>query len=983
MPRRPLSLLDIPRRCTIFGHTCRVVEVAALSSTTPRAMYDRTRHRRSGVLVFCGLLLLLFAGLPSAVRAQDGDRYTFAWRGTNLDEALRQFQTASGINIVWLPVLAEGKRVYCVARSEPAEEVLKCILSGTGLDFYRRSSGTYVVDASVEAPPLWGNMRGIVVDAGTGQPVPSAHVFLAEAQRGRVANGSGMFAFDRLLPGDYAVQVSHIGYRTTSLSIEIEPGGSVRPEIQIVAQPVLLAPLVLEGLAMRPSSTLLGFAMMDQEDLTASLGPGASSLEGLDGLMGVRVNDATGDIHIQGGDAGEHQFRLDGAPVFIPLNVASFIGPFSPFALGSIRIHKAGFGAPLGSHISGVIDARHDLRYLGSAAPGGLSAEPTRYNSRTLVQADPLSINARHSGSFEGASGLRGSIMGATRVGIWRLSAPQSLVGLLDDWNRIDSFLLSAYADRNTPFYADSNLPLGSPEIGFADLHLAGEVKQGLHTLNASLFTGGSRLGNDLSDLSDPDDAGLLDPTDEIAQFRDIYEWRSTTGQARYNAVLTGRTLGSVQARFSHYALGHDFVARDAVTLASPEDDGNRMTEAAVSAQLDYALSDRHYTEFGVEVVRSADRVRIAGSQQLPLDHRFAGWRTAVFGQDKMQIGRHAVVEMGGRFTFLNSRKSLYAEPRLAIRMDFPGTRTGDWSFFAGSGIYRQFVNQFDVSSRSPRTFASSTRFWMAVDSTVAPPKSGHLTGELFWRPTARWSLSAEAHYKRHYHILSIDYSADTDQSVLTQDDFLRSSKGHTYGYAAVLKRSLGLGSADLRYEYTIGQRQISGLFEGRQLDVPWSEPHRLELSANVMPLNRLVLLGRWRLISGRTWGFRQAYYDFMGAYLNDIDRVLDTVIDPGARARVLRQAEFYELTNPEDHKLPNLIQMDVGAGYSFEIGAIGLQARLDVINLLGRTNTADWRFLQGEGYFDDQSPAGSGILERGRRELLPRVVTFALRFSW
>ncbi len=973
MARPPLSLRFIGDWFDIFGSVRTTWSMTSSARTEPNgAMHIWTRHRGRSVWHVSGLVLLLLLGLPRATQAQDGERHTFAWRGSGLDQALREFQAATGLNIVWLPLLADGKKVYCVARNEPVDEVLKCILDGTGLDFYRRSSGTYVIEPSVEAPPLWGNMRGMVVDAGTGQPVPSAHVFLAEAQRGRVANGSGMFAFDRLLPGDYAVQVSHIGYRTTSESIVVEPGGSVRPEIAIVAQAVLLAPLVLEGLAMQPSSTLLGFAMMDQEEITSQLGPGGAALQGLDGLMGVRVNDATADIHIQGGDAGEHQFRLDGAPVFIPLNVASFIGPFSPFALGSIRIHKAGFGAPLGSQISGVIEARHDLRYAAAIAEAGA----TGYQSRTLVQGDPLSVNARHSGSWTGAGDTRGSLMAAARVGIWRLSAPRSLSGLLDSWNRIDSFLLSAFADRNTPF--DEFPPAGSPEIGFADVHLAGEVKKGLQTLSASLFTGGSRLGNDLSGTP----ARASSREDSIAQYRDIYDWRNTTAQVRYNTVLTGRTLGSIQARFSQYRLSHDFVAPDEITLASPEDDGNRMHEAAVSGRLDYALADRHYTEFGFETIRTGDRVRIAGSQQLPLNHRFAGWRTAVYGQDKIQVGRHAVIEIGTRFTFLNARRTLYAEPRLAARLDFPGTRTGDWSFFVGSGIYRQFVNQFDVSSRSPRTFVSSTRFWMAVDSTVAPPKSGHLTGELFWRPTSRWSLSAEAHYKRHYHILSIDYSAETDVPQLVQRDFLRSSAGHTYGYAAVLKRSLGLGSADLRYEYTIGRRQISGLFEDRLLDVPWNEPHRLELSANAMPIHRLVLLGRWRLIAGRTWGFRQAYYDFLGAYLNDIDRVLDSVIDPGARTRIQHQADFYELTNPEDHKLPDLIQMDIGVGYSFDLGAAGLQARLDVINLLGRTNTADWRFVQGEGYFDDSNPE-SGILEKGRRELLPRVVTFALRLSW
>jgi hypothetical protein len=940
----------------------------------PVRMHRSGRHRCN----FCTRLFILGAALaltfaPEA-EGQVSQVYTFAWRGVPLDDALRQVQTATALNIVWIPVLAEGKRVYCVVRQEPVEEVLKCVLKGTGLDFFRRSSGTYVIEPAVEAPPLWGNMRGIVVDAGTRQPVPSAHIYLAEAQRGRVANQSGMFAFDRLLPGDYAVRVSHIGYRTVSRQISIEPGGSVRPEIALDAQAVLLAPIVLEGLAMQPSSTVLGFAMMEQDELTSRIGLGGA-LQGLDGLMGVRVNDATADIHIQGGDAGEHQFRLDGAPVFIPLNVASFIGPFSPFALGSIRINKAGFGAPLGSHISGVIEARHDLRYGGAQTDTG-----RRYSARTLVQADPLSVNARHSGSFVSPSGLRGSVMAAARMGIWRLFAPSSLTGLLDSWNRIDSFLLSAFADRNTPF--SDFPPVGAPEIGFADMHVAGEIKTGLQTFGASAFVGGSRLGNDLAGAPVDDPLGA---TSSIAQFRDIYYWQNATAQVSYDAVLTGRTLGSLQARFSQYRLRHDFVARDAITLASPEDDGNRMFEAGFSAKLDYAMADRHYTEVGAELILTGDRVRIAGSQQLPLNHEFRGWRAATYLQDKMQVGNHAVLEMGSRFTFLSARQSLYAEPRLAARLDFPGTRSGDWSFYLGSGIYRQFVNQFDVSSRSPRTFVSSTRFWMAVDSTVTPAKSGHLAAEMLWRPSPKWTVSAETHYKRHYHILSIDYSSDTTVPDLVQSDFLRASKGHTFGYAAIVKRSLGLGSLQARYEYTRGRRQINGLFEDRLLDVPWNEPHRLEFTADVMPAERLVLLGRWRLIAGRSWGFRQAYYDFMGAYLNDLNSVLDSVIDPSARARIERQAEFYALTDPESHRLPALVQMDIGAGYSFPLGPVGLQVRIDIINVLGRANTADWRFVYDEDRYFGQTgdPSESGILDRGVRELLPRVVTFALRLNW
>jgi len=944
----------------------------SLVRCTDASLRHRPVRARAAGAISVWMLLGLCLFSAQDLRAQNVQRYSFAWRGNTLDETLRQLQSATSINLVWLPVLVNSKRVYCVVRDGPVEAVLKCILSGTGLDFYRRSSGTYVIEPAIEAPPLWGNMRGIIVDAGTGRPVSSAHVYLADARRGRVANESGMFAFDRLLPGKYAIEVSHIGYRTSKSDIVIEPGGSTRPEISLEAQAILLAPLVFEGLATRSSASLLGQAIMDQAAITSRLGVGG--IGGLDGLMGVRVNDATGDIHIQGGDAGEHQFRLDGAPVFIPLNLLSFIGPFSPFALGEIHISKAGFGAKLGSQISGIIEARHDLGFAGDRR----ARDSGSYFSRTLIQADPISVNGRHSMSLTSLDGTRVSLMTAARLGIWGLATPRSLTGLLDGWNRIDSFLLSAFADTNTPFFEDLP-PVGNPELGFADMHVAAEVRRGLRTLKASLFMGGSKLGNDIGGtaLGDP----LASPTN-IAEFKDVYFWRNTTAQVTYETVLSARSLGSLQARFSRYRMRHDFVARDEVTLASPEDDGNAIYEAAVLGKLDYALGNHQYTEFGAELIVTGDRFRVAGSQQLPLNHEFTGWRVAGYAQDKIQIGSHAVLEAGSRFTYLDARKSLYAEPRLSLRLDYPGTRTGSWSVFLGTGLYRQFVNQFDVSSRSPRTFVSSTRVWMAVDSTVAPAKSAHLALEVFWRPSPKWSLNTEVHYKRQYHILSLDYSARTEVPNLVQRDFLRSSRGSSKGFAAILSRTVGFGSLQARYEFTRARRQISGLFENRLLDVPWGEPHRFELSADLAPVSRMVVLARWRLIGGRTWGFRQAYYDYLGAYLNDLGRVLDTVIDVNARAKIERQATRYALTDPESHKLPPLAQLDLGLGYSFDVGSIGLQARLDIINVLGRMNTADWRFLLDADQYYGPTDA-SGFLERGSRELMPRVATFALRFSW
>jgi len=383
------------------------------------------------------LLLLLWPcwiGVSDS-HAQDasGPTFTYAWRGAFLSEALQQFTTDAQIDFSWDPLLVEGKRIFCVVRDAPLKTVLKCILDGTGLDYVQRSSGLYTLIIASEGPPLYGNLRGIILDQETEQPVSDAHILLAEAvrneasqkERGRVANTEGMFLFSGLLPGLYRITVSHLGYRRTSTTVRIRAGLISSAEVILPTEIIrITSPVVIDGIGMQPSSTLLGSSISTKQQLTGGVSSGTSGiLQALDGMMGVRVNDATADIHIQGGEAGEHQFRLDGAPVFIPLNVATFIGPFSPFALGKIKVNKAGFDVTLGSQIAGVIEAEHDLHIPSGKSSGSGQVSGQDY----IVQVDPISTNARLSGFVARPGRYHATYMTAARIGTWRIGAPSSL----------------------------------------------------------------------------------------------------------------------------------------------------------------------------------------------------------------------------------------------------------------------------------------------------------------------------------------------------------------------------------------------------------------------------------------------------------------------------------------------------------------------------------------------------------------------------
>ncbi|MDE2997336.1 MAG: carboxypeptidase-like regulatory domain-containing protein, partial [Bacteroidota bacterium] len=265
-------------------------------------------------------VVMVVSPIVTSVIAQDqsGDEqlYTMAWRGVQLDEALRQFREATRMDISWDPLLTDGKRAFCVADGLSAERVLVCLLQGTGLDFIRRSNGLYVLAIATEGPALYGDLRGIVLDGETEQPLSHAHILIADAERASIANLDGLFIFPRLLAGEYRVRVSHLGYQAQEQVVRIAAGTSESIEFVLESgEPMLISQVIVDGIGMMPSSTLLGAPQASQEEVISELSAGTSGLiRSLDAMPGVRVNDATADIHIQGGEAGEHQFRLDGAP---------------------------------------------------------------------------------------------------------------------------------------------------------------------------------------------------------------------------------------------------------------------------------------------------------------------------------------------------------------------------------------------------------------------------------------------------------------------------------------------------------------------------------------------------------------------------------------------------------------------------------------------------------------------------------------------
>lgn len=913
------------------------------------------------------IILLGWCTFSSDLYAQnvDADRYTLLIRDLPTEQALEQLVSLTKINLLYDPKLLDDARIYCDLRNDVAEAILRCITKEAGLDFYRLSSGTYVIIEKPREAPKLGDLAGIVVDIDTGEPLPYANVLLADASTGTATNNAGMFTISSLLPGEHALVTTYIGYEPSYRNIVIPPDGRVKERIGLRAKPIVSDPIVVNGLQQRLPSEDLGLGDIAAADFENAGSQGtADVIYSVNAIMNVGVRTPFVDLHIQGGEAGENLMLLDGVPVFEPVSLGRLLGAFSPLAIGRLTVHKAGYGAAIGSQISGVLSAEQRI----------IPKTP----HHVALQVDPLSLNGRINFNVDLPGQAISHFMFAGRTSVWNLYQSNTLDNLLQNWNAVDPLLTSTVLGAPTDAFQFTPHRHGS-EIGFSDLHATGLIEiNPFHKVLLSFYQGKNNMASELLTSESAQSEG----TDFIMLSRDQYQWHNTTTQIRHEWLLGARILGRLRLRNSLHTLGHNYQMTDSQTaeleagldvpgieselgsildMGISPDDTNRLRETALEANIEYSPATSHHIQGGVEVSQLSHQFSLQNPFFVPLALAFDDWRYAGFIQDKIALGFHSTLEIGSRFTYIPDRQNIYAEPRISFRYDVASSAIGPYALHFGAGLYRQFVNQFDLSNPGPSAAVPYLRFWLPIDETLAPPTAYHFTANLLLTPFPGWTLRMESYYKDQPRILALHYhplliSGIIDGATVTEADFIEESEGYAYGGGVYLEHQFKKGIAGIQYSYSNAKRRFPARFEERLESTPWNEPHRLSLSHDFFLTPTLTTRFRAHGIWGRTWGFRQAYYDYLAAHA-----------DPG-------QYDPFNLTNPSNDKLPAYYQVDAGIAYEQPIRGVSVQLRADVLNLLNRRNEVDWSLFRD---------TASGTLQKVERTLPGITTALSLRVKF
>src|SRR5437868_6179312 len=151
------------------------------------------------------------------------------------------------------------------------------------------------------ASPGWaqdaGTVTGVVVDAGSRVPIPSAQVQIVGTTRGVVTGEDGRFRIAGVRPGAYQVRVLRLGYQGSSQTVTVTSGGSSELSFALAQAAVSLEQVVTTATGEGERKREIGSAVATFQPAIAQVTAAQNVSQLITGkVAGIDVQQAGGTV---------------------------------------------------------------------------------------------------------------------------------------------------------------------------------------------------------------------------------------------------------------------------------------------------------------------------------------------------------------------------------------------------------------------------------------------------------------------------------------------------------------------------------------------------------------------------------------------------------------------------------------------------------------------------------------------------------------
>ena len=203
-------------------------------------------------------------------------------------------------------------------------------------------------------------LSGMLKDAGNGEVLLGATIYIKELKSGTSTNMDGFFSID-LAQGEYTFEFSYIGYETVEKVIKLEHDLTISIELssgEEVIQEVEIRSTSSNSNVSRSEMSTIKIKMKEIRQIPALCGE-VDIIKAIQLLPGVQsTSEGSSGFSVRGGSTDQNLILLDEAPVYNASHLLGFFSVFNNDVIKDVKLYKGNLPAETGGRLSSLLDVQ-------------------------------------------------------------------------------------------------------------------------------------------------------------------------------------------------------------------------------------------------------------------------------------------------------------------------------------------------------------------------------------------------------------------------------------------------------------------------------------------------------------------------------------------------------------------------------------------------------------------------------------------------
>lgn len=238
-------------------------------------------------------------------------------------------------------------------------------------------------------------ISGTVKDAGNGETIIGATIFLKENGRSAFTNPYGFYSLSAP-KGSYTIVFSYVGYKTVTQHVTLDKNVTINLSLTSEETTLEEVEITTTGTDANVKSTQMGVVKLDMAEIKkipAFMGE-VDILKTIQLLPGIKnAGDGNTGFYVRGGGPDQNLILLDEANIYNASHLLGFFSVFNSDAIKNVELYKGNMPAQYGGRLSSVLDiAMKDGNNKEFEAEGGIGVIASRFTVQGPIVKDKSSF---------------------------------------------------------------------------------------------------------------------------------------------------------------------------------------------------------------------------------------------------------------------------------------------------------------------------------------------------------------------------------------------------------------------------------------------------------------------------------------------------------------------------------------------------------------------------------------------------------------